>query len=311
MFVSTIVPLYQGFSSYAGMIQNAFFIEDGAAYLFGTLNPSNISSVVNLTVESVNLTVGGSPALFNTSISVSPINQGIFTVSPTELVVVSTVPYEHRGNLSAYVDAVNMTTGVVTKAAILPFFEANNLYWVPQLREFFNVEAEGADLDIVEQWSENLDGTFSMISSIGFDSGVLINWVNGLGYNATSGEIAFTAGGLNVAFTYLLKLTSGVLTNQSEIIYRDSDQYFSGQQYAYTNDWVMGIFHNGTQYLFDPWTGAVERANEPFTMLGNVTVCNGNCYLGQETDGIGTLIDFHASAALGDPFYRVEVATET
>ncbi len=241
-------------------------------------------------------------------------------ISPTELVVVSTVPYDHRGNVSAYMVGVNMSTGSETALATLPFFEANNLYWVPQLREFFDVEAEGSELDIAQQWSEDPGGTFSLHSSVGFDSGVLINWVNGLGYNATTGEIAFSAGGTSfggadIINTYVLKLTSGALTNRSETTYRVSGEsgwisndYFSGQQYAYTGDWMMGIFHGNTQYLFDPWTGATERSNEAFTNLGSVTVCNGGCYLGQDASGVGTVIDFHASAEIGDPFYRIVVA---
>ncbi len=314
--VANVTLLHDGYAQYAGMIANEFFLPYGydEALFYGT--ETGYPGVV--TVEAVNLTTGA-VSLVHTPIGTAPVNQQVTMVAPTEVAVASELPRcIGAANCPANLTAVNLTSGATGPTARLPFFEANNLYWVPQLQSFLDVAADGSYSDEVEQWVETGAGNFSLAAVAEFGpSSAPINWVNGIGLNSTSEEVAFSAGGDGVSETYVLSYAGGVLTRTGQTIYSTefnsqvlSPQLFNGQQYVYTGDWVMGGLWGSTQYLFDPWNGSVRSVAEPFTDLPLFSVCDADCFLGSESSGPSLLIDFHASVARNDPFWTVTVATE-
>ncbi|HTT25976.1 MAG TPA: fibronectin type III domain-containing protein, partial [Thermoplasmata archaeon] len=78
----------------------------------------------------------------------------------------------------------------------LPFFEANNIYWVPQLESYFDIQAGGAFTDRLVQL--RLEGPapgteLVPVASTTFSKLYRTNGVNGLVFNATAQTLAFTA----------------------------------------------------------------------------------------------------------------------
>lgn len=314
--VAHVTLLYQTYAYYGGMLANEFFLPYGLdeALFFGTLLPYSYE----VSVETVNLTTGA-VRLLTTSIPIADTNQQPILVSPDALLVVSS----YAGGCvecSALVVGVDLATGREWLAGTLPFFEANNAYWVSQKRELINVEAHGATGDEVQQWNTSVNGegnlSLSLAATTAVDDNVAVNWVDGVGYNATANELAYSAGGPTLAATYVLAYgADGLLSNATERRYVFEEngtttgaQAFSGQQYVYTSDWVVGGFYNGSQYLFDPWDGSTAPTNEPFTDLVGFDVCDATCFLGTYAGSVDVLIDFHASVARNDPFWSVVVA---
>ncbi len=294
------------------MIANAFFLPYGydEAFLYGTY-PGGAG---RLTLEAVNLS-SGARVVDNTTLALAPVNQQAMLISPTEALVASELARCSTEDCPANLTAVNLTSGAQRPVGTLPFFEANNLYWVPPLRELIDVEADGALFDRVEQWNETANGSFEFAASVTWTSGsYAVDWVNGLAY--APGAIAFSAGGGEFSATVVLRFADGLLSpaGEEEWVVQDggpirSPLLLNGQQYVYTGDWVLGGFLNGTQYLVDPWNGTRVAANEPFTNFSVLHVCDGDCFLGSVGTGPFELIDFHASVARNDPFWSVVLAT--
>jgi hypothetical protein len=310
--VANVTLLHQEYAQYAGMTANEFFLPYGydEALFYGT------GTANGLYVETVNLTTGATD-LRNSGIPLAAENQQATMIAPDVVLVVSENPRCLSTNCPANLTALNMTDGTTSNAGVVPFFEANNLYWVPPLRQLLDVEADGSFGDEVEQWDEQANGTFALAAEVPFASlAEPIDWVDGVAYNAT-GSIAFSAGGMGEAVTFVLAYSNGRLTPVGERSYvaatpagPRSGQLLNLQQYVFTGDWDLGGYVNGTQYLFDPWTGATEATGEPFTDLAAFNVCDGSCFLGEQGAGTATLIDWHASVARNDPFWSVAVATE-
>lgn len=310
--VAEITLLHQNYSHYAGMIANEFFLPFGydEALFYGSLG-------TNLTVETVNLTTGAVRIVLP-PIGLAAENQQVTMIAPDLVVVASTEAYCEAITCTATLTGLNLATGATWPAASLPFFEANNLYWIPALHQLINVDAHGATQDLVQQWNESAgpEPTFSLAVNVSVDHGVVVNWVNGLAYDPATEQIAFSMGGDGYTATYVLGYApNGTLSTDGELRYvpmslerTTSAQTVNAQQYVYTGDWVMGGFWNGTQYLFDPWNGTTIPINEAFTDLGKVTVCDGGCFLGQSALAPDPVIDFHSTLALNDPFWGVVVA---
>ena len=309
--VAPVTLLHQNYSQYSGMIANEFFLPDGydEALFYGTETGSS-----NLTVESVNLSTGA-VSLRPTGIGADAENQQVTAIGPDEVLVVSTRPGCVAVICNATAVDVNLSSGAERLAARLPFFEANNLYWVPALRAVFNVAAHGSQADAVEQWDAATNGTLTLVANISVDRAEAVDWADGIAFNGSA--IAYSAGNSGYSATYVLPLVSGRITNAGEVRYVAVDrsatvgaQWINGQQYVYPGPWVMGGLWHGTQYLFDPWTGATIATNEPFTDLPTFDVCDASCFLGTTTGSVPSpVIDFHASVARNDPFWSVVVAT--
>lgn len=316
--VASVTVLDQAWADYGGMLRNEFFIAYGydEALFFGTETPT--ASYVS--VETVNLSTG-SVHLLDTQLPKAPVNQQPVLVGNDLVVVVSSGGQCTRtADCTADIAGFNLDNGTAWPAASnVPFFEANNIYWLAQKHQLINVEAHGSRSDALEQWNESLNAfgepVFSLATTVTVDSGIEVNWANGIGYNATSGRIAYSSGGGGYSATYVLRYDgSGLLTTTGMSRYTAAragvlltPRTFNGQQYVYTSDYVMGGFVNGTQFLFDPWNGSTVPTNEPFTNL-TPSVCDGSCFLGTYGPNPDYRIDFHASLMRNDPFWSVVVA---
>jgi hypothetical protein len=306
--IASVVPLYQTWG-YPGMLDDEFFIEYGGhvALFFGTLK----SQGTTYSVELVNLTTGRA-LMWNTTEPVDRTNQQPQYVGNGTVLVFSS---------NETVVAWDLLTHQSWTAGRTAFFEANNVYWLPQRQELIDVEADGSSADRVEQLNATYDGAgrihLTSVAEIAVDSRIVFNFVNGLGYNASVGAIAFSAGYYrgHTVFTYVLRFgPEGLLGPAGEIRYAvvngssTAPDLFVGQRYVYTSDYVLGgSSPSGQQYLFDPWNGSAILTNRAF-LLASASTCDNACFEGTYAPSVSYLLDYHATERLGHPMYRVVYA---
>jgi hypothetical protein len=317
--IAHVVPLYQTYASYNEMLDNEFFVEYGydQALFFGTTT----STGTTYSIELVNLT-SGIVRIWNTSASVDGTNQQPDYVGNSTVIVMSSNCSILAWNLAARTEWSAGTLGGSFGSGAT-CFEANNAYWFPQKEQLVNVEAHGDSGDHVEQLNGSLNGQgqlhFTSVATITVDSGVVFNWVNGLAYNASTDEIAFSSGYwvANTVYTYVVPYgPNGLITASGETRYSaDNSGTPTGrlldiQRYVYTDDYMDGpargpsAWTNGTQLMFDPWNGSLIPANRSF----EDAPCGNNCFEGQYAPTPAYQIDYNATLQLNEPMYRVVYA---
>lgn len=186
------VPLHDDLMSYDGVEDTEWITGDGTyVYEFGCLVSCTNGSAV--TLYAVNVSTGRT---FEGNLS--GVAAGLFyRNAQMDLVGID-------GNLStaSVVDengtdfGYDLWTGAQWKLGTLPYFEANNLYWVAPLDSYFDVQAGGSRANSLTQW--RLVGlppssSLELVASTTFATGFLCNGVEGLVFNATAGTLAFTA----------------------------------------------------------------------------------------------------------------------
>jgi hypothetical protein len=298
--VRTVAPITPVMAyGYSQMVDNQFFLEDGydEALFYGT--PSYDSLIV---LELVNLTTG-STLLWKTGWPSDPANQQANYVGHNTVVVTSS-----NGSMEAF----DLVTRTQWRAGHLPFFEANNLYWIPQLREFINVQADKSWNDSVQQLDEAGNG-FVSVAQIRFANGIEINWVDGIAYNASYGDygaIAFTGGDSaeQEVDTWLIPIGPGGTLNRTGIVATNAyntPAAIEGQDYSYTGTYVLGSCFFGTQYLYNPW----NQTSVPTNIGASCNVPDGNGMMeGTVPTGTTSVIDFHKTLEMNDPTYSVVYA---
>jgi hypothetical protein len=109
--------------------------------------------------------------------------------------------------------------GSAWNAGTLPYFEANNLYWVPFLNSYINIQADGATTDEIEQLE--LEGPGSGTSFVPVfgpvangPGGIKSNGVNGLVFNLTLNEMAYNYGSGTGNVQTVYSFAQGVLATQ-------------------------------------------------------------------------------------------------
>jgi hypothetical protein len=190
--------LDENLMTYTGWLNNAYLTEDGSwVYEFGC--PSSCTNTGPFWSYAVNLTTGITYAHNWTTLGTLPHNPqvqidmvGLAGNLSTEIVLVGGDP-SHPATAHAY-DIWNETAWT---AGTIPFFEANNVYWVPQLESYFDVEAGGYGNDTVAQVRLGGlgDGTnLTTVYSGNWGTGYRINFVQGVFFNVTDRTLTATGG---------------------------------------------------------------------------------------------------------------------
>lgn len=316
--IAHIVPLYQTYASYNEMLDNEFFVEFGydQALFFGT----STSSGSSYSIELVNLT-SALTRVWNTSAAVDGTNQQPDYVGNNTVVVMSSNCSILAWNLASHQEWSAGTLGASFGGGST-CFEANNVYWFPQKQQIINVEAHGDSGDHVEQLNASFDAQgrihFTSVATISVDSGVVYNWVNGIAFNSSVDEIAFSAGYwvANTVYTYVVPYANGRITATGEVRYSADDsgtptgELLAIQRYVYVDDYMLGqhqgpgTWTNGTQFLFDPWNGSLERANRSI----DYAPCGNECFEGQYAPSPAFQLDYNATLRLNSPMWRVVYA---
>jgi hypothetical protein len=196
-------PLFQNFMNYGGIEDTEWITADGSyVYTYGC--PTACQKGTNLEFEAANVTTGA-------------------IVTHTWNVTVADTLNNAQGDMigldGSYGDAdlINQT-GVVRLfdlanrtewvAGRLAFFEANNIYWVPELSSYIDVQAGGSVQDRVVQYRFNGIG-FRAVYAGYWGSGVVSELVNGLVYNLTAHQIDFEAGSYGNEYLVTDRLSIG------------------------------------------------------------------------------------------------------
>jgi hypothetical protein len=316
--IAHVVSLYQTYATYNEMLDNEFFVEFGydQALFFGTTT----SSGTTYSIELVNLTTGQTQ-VWNTPAAVDSYNQQPQYVGNNTVIVMSSNCSILAWNLASRQEWSAGTLGASFGSGST-CFEANNAYWFPQKQEIINVEAHGGSGDHVEQLNASFDSQgrihFASVATIAVDSSVVFNWVNGIAYNASSDEIAFSAGYwvANTVYTYVVPYANGRITATGLVRYSADNsgtptgQLLAIQRYVYVDDYMLGqhmgpgTWANGTQFLFDPWNGSLEVANRSL----DDAPCGNECFEGNYAPSPAYQLDYNATLLLNDPMYRVVYA---
>jgi fibronectin type III domain protein len=304
--VSCIVPLYS--YGYAGMFDNEFYIEYGydEALFFGAIS----SKATTYSIEIVNLTTG-SFLMWNTTGKVSTTNQQADYIGNSTVIVFTDNNSAWAWNLGSH--SAWLASGHLGVSGWSTPVEANNLYWLPQRKQFINVEAHGDKGDQVVQLNATFPGgniELAASAIITVDSATRFNFVNGVGYNRSwdgHGALSFEAGDVaaHAVNTYVVPYDAdGLITSVGETRYaqftmnvQTNGDAFMGQRYVYTSDYVLGSYFLGTQYLFDPWNGSAERTDHAFASAP----CENACLEGTYAPSQAYLLDYNATLALNSP----------
>ncbi len=206
------LPLYDNTMYYTGETNTEYITADGTyVYELGCLAVGcRTGTGTAVTSYAVNVTTGRTfeytwPSDIRTSEESSDYTTywnaqtNLVGVDGNDSILTLTVTWGPLGSgaRNGTVWAYNLWTGAEWKMADLPFFEANNLYWVPEFSQFFDVAAEGSSRDAVaqgllggspEEPSYEPAGPFTY-STGGFG----IGGVDGLWVDLESREVAFQA----------------------------------------------------------------------------------------------------------------------
>ena len=315
--VSCIVPLYT--YGYNEMLDNEYYLEYGfdRALFFGT----TASAGADYSIELVNLTTGAL-LMWNTTAAVDGANQEPFYVGNNSVMVLS-----GNGTIVGW-NLVSLKTWTV--ATGVPS-EANNDYWLPMRTQLIAVTAAGTTTDEVDQYNGTYNSQGQLIltlaATVTYTSNLLVNFVNGIGYNATwggHGGIGFSDGYVGGDTVYVFVLAygaNGLLTTTGEKIYPSltaatgqTGYGFQGQRYAYTSNWVVGDVNatTGYQYGVDLWNGTTiplnTKIDAPYPLSTSKTPCANACFEGNYAPSINWEISYSLSTALNYPFYKVVYA---
>ena len=228
------LPLYDNVMWYAGVTNTEYITTDGSyVYEFGALTPNGSrGSGAPVTTYAVNVTTGRTFEHNWTSVRTSEVapeyssyinsqvNMG--GTNGNDSIVTLTVGWSGgyvpraNGTILAY----DLWTGAEWKVADLPYFEANNLYWVPEFDSFLDVAADDLTNDSVVQvlLTGPSDHPVSTVepparyTSPSYGIGA----VGGLWINVTARQVAFTADwqGHKEAFTVVGQFDpQGILTS--------------------------------------------------------------------------------------------------
>ena len=180
-------PLYTNFANYV-MVQNEEFVTQDSSYIYGWGTSSPTSS--KLEFEAVNLTT--KQHFEHTFI-------GVTTEDVTVNGQVQMTGFDGNDSLVTLIDSkgtvytYNLWNGTEWKGTTLPYFEANNVYWVPYFNGYVDIRANGSAGHELSEWqlsgdrgtlSETFDSLFSAVGNV--------NGVNGWAYNLTSHTFYFS-----------------------------------------------------------------------------------------------------------------------
>lgn len=210
--VAPWLPLFDNTMYYAGITNTEYITADGSwVYEFGCLDASCLSGAgTQVTSYAVNVSTGrtfehnwssdiltgtGDPH-YTTHFNVQ---SNMVGVDGNDSILTLTVTWgpSGGGGQNGTIWAYNLWTGVEWKLADIPVFEANNLYWLPEFSQFFDVSADGTTHDEVVQ--ELLRGTAASPALVEYGPFVYstgafaIGGVDGLWVDVTSREVAFQA----------------------------------------------------------------------------------------------------------------------
>lgn len=247
--------LYQRTAGIQAQIDNEFQLDEatGDAILYGNLT----TTAGDLTVEVVNLTTGivrmaTTPVPMANSVQCDDLGAWLVTC------------FNATGTNGAP-ELTNLSNGTSWRSGLGVGVAADNVYWVPQLGAFINVAGTHfAELKLEAGGTKIVNVGNAWTNRSGLSS---VSAVNGILYNAATGELCAQLSTNLGDVTSVVKLTNGVLTPLGAYDYLTTTTLYV-QRYAYTTPYVWSLTSGSVTVLTDPFTNStisapnlVSRAN--------------------------------------------------
>ncbi|MFZ0829957.1 MAG: fibronectin type III domain-containing protein [Thermoplasmata archaeon] len=201
------VPLYENVMNYAGWENEEFLTPDGS-WVYGLGCLASCTSSTHVTLYAVNVSTGRTFEYNWTTVDGNLTTNAQVNLVGTEGNLSTAVLIDDKGHLWLY----SLWNGTEWRGPALPYFEANNIYWIPYLSSYVNVEAEGATTDGIDQWALHGPGdgtTFTDVFSSHYGSGFLSNAVTGPAFNLSSRTLVFDSFSKGSWYTFEYNVTPG------------------------------------------------------------------------------------------------------
>ncbi len=295
------LPLYQNLMFYQGTENTEWTTTDGSwIYTYGC--PTSCDSNSPLEFYAVNVTTGRTFSHTFAGVTESSVNRNGQVQMIGEDGNHSVVVLEaSNGGAGATLYAWNLWNGTQWVLGSLPYFEANNNFWVDALNSFIDVEAQDSPADVASQWElvGPAPGTsVEEVASVQYYSGYTINGVDWGGYDVTTHEVAWDSEWMTVVYqlrwspadgTFVL----GSLRERWLPLDPSGDQLYNGQPWIpypvsseHRSEVVaggcvpnMGVAAFGNDSVgVDPFTGTFCDSNVTWWSLGFVNTSAGAGY---------------------------------
>ena len=201
------VPLYENVMNYAGWENEEFLTPDGS-WVYGLGCLASCTSSTHVTLYAVNVSTGRTFEYNWTTVDGNLTTNAQVNLVGTEGNLSTAVLIDDKGHLWLY----SLWNGTEWRGPALPYFEANNIYWIPYLSSYVNVEAEGTTTDGIDQWALRGPGdgtTFTDVFSSHYGSGFLSNAVTGPAFNLSSRTLVFDSFSKGSWYTFEYNVTPG------------------------------------------------------------------------------------------------------
>lgn len=210
------LPLYTNLMNYKGWENEEFLTPDGS-WVYGLGCLARCTTSEEATLYAVNVTTGRTFEHNWTVVDSDLLDNAQINLIGEDGNLSTAVLIDDTGRTWFY-DLWNATAW---EGPILPFFEANNIYWIPQLTSFVDVQAEGSTADGIVQWqlAGPDDGTgFDEVFDGHYGSGFLTNAVTGPSFNVSSRELAFDCFSKGAWYTFEYSVTPGGILDTRTVL---------------------------------------------------------------------------------------------
>ena len=233
------LPLYQNLMFYQGTENTEWTTTDGAwIYTYGCPTSCDSNSLVEF--YAVNVTTGRTFVHTFEGVTGASVNRNGQVQMIGEDGNHSVVVLEaSNGGAGATLYAWNLWNGTQWVLGSLPYYEANNNFWVDALNSFIDVEAQGSPADVASQWElvGPAPGTsLTEVASVQYYSGYTINGVDWGGYDVTTHEVAWDSEYMTVVYQLRWSPTDGTfvlgaLRERWLPVDPSGDQLYEGQSW--------------------------------------------------------------------------------
>ena len=210
------VALYENVMDYAGWENEEFITPDGS-WVYGLGCLTSCTPTTHVTLYAVNVTTGKTVEHNWTTVEHAFEDNAQVNLVGERGNLSTAVLIDQHGNTSFY----NLWNRTQWSGPTLPFFEANNIYWIPYLSSYVDVQAHGSPSDGIVQWElvGPGDGTgFASVFSSTYGSGFLTNAVTGPVFNVSSRALVFDAFSKGAWYTFEYSVTPGNVLNELTVL---------------------------------------------------------------------------------------------
>lgn len=258
--------LHQRTAGIQAQIDNEFQLD--TPYDVALLYGNRTTSPGNVTLETLNLTTGtitivDTPVPMANGLQCDYVGKGIV------------IAWNGTGADGAP-EMTNMSNGTSWRSGLSVGVAPDNVYWVSQLNAFIDIAGTHmAELKIVGNAVKNVGNAWANRSGL-----TSITAVDGVLYNATTGQVAVTEATNLGPYMFIGKLTGGALTKAGTVAYLTPFSFYV-QRYAYTLPFVWainttaGYASTGPTVLVNPF-GNVTRFVPNLVTRANASGANGN-----------------------------------